>query len=67
MAKRKKWTKEEIFILKQYYGVIHYTEIAKILNRSPNAVKVKAHKLKLKSDLPRGRKPLLLKQHIETY
>ena len=57
----KKWTKEEIFFLKSYYGILPVKEIAKALKRTPLAVRQKANKLGLSSDIPRGRKPILLK------
>jgi len=63
----KKWTKEEIEILKAYYGLYPAKIIAKILGRSAIAIYVKAHKLKLKSDYPKGKIPKLLKELIEKY
>jgi len=68
-AKRryKKWTDDEIRILKAYYGILPHHVIAKMLNRTPWGVLHKAHKLKLKSDCPRGKIPKLLKRHIDKY
>jgi len=57
----KKWTKEEIFFLKCYYGILTCREIAKALKRTPLAIRLQAYKLGLSSDIPRGRKPILLK------
>ena len=63
----KKWTDDEIRILKAYYGILPYHVIAKMLNRTPIGVLMKAHKLKLKSDYPKGRIPKLLERYIEKY
>jgi len=56
----RRWTKEELFVLRSYYGILPVEEIAKILNRTVTAIYMKAYRLKLKSDIPRGRKPFLL-------
>ena len=68
-AKRryKKWTDDEIRILKAYYGVLPHHVIARLLDRSPYGVLMKAYKLGLKSDCPRGRMPKLLMRYIEKY
>ena len=39
------WTKEEIAILRELSDKYHYTEIAKILNKTENAIYLKARKL----------------------
>ncbi len=67
MAKGRIWLKEEIYILKQYYGILPVVEIAKMLNRSVYSIYSKANRIGLKSDLPRGRKPKLLKSVIDKY
>jgi len=56
----KRWTKEEEFILKQYYGLIPIREIMKIINRSERAIVEKANRMNLKSKI-RGRYPKFLK------
>jgi len=58
--RRKKWNKYEIFILKQYYGIIPVKEIAKMLDRSIASVDHKASRLGLKSGI-RGRYPKFIK------
>jgi len=67
MAKGRLWTKEEIYILKQYYGILSAKKIAKMLDRSLYAVYSKAKRLGLKSDYPRGKIPKLLKPFIDKY
>ena len=39
------WSKDEEEILKSMYLLIYYKEIAKLLNRSYNSVKVRANRL----------------------
>jgi len=57
----RRWTKDEIFILKTYYGILSASEIAKMLDRTVYSVYHKAQELGLKSDYPRGRKPKFIK------
>jgi len=68
-AKRryKKWTDDEIRILRAYYGILPHHVIAKMLDRTSQSIIMKAYKLGLKSDCPRGKIPKLLKRHIEMY
>ena len=63
----RRWTKAEIIILKTYYGILPYYVIAKMLGRSPHSVLMKASKLGLKSNYPRGRIPKYIRQYIEKY
>ena len=60
----KRWSEEEIEILKSLYGKIPAHEIAKILNRPIYGVYYKANKLKLKSKLHGSNIPQLLKPFI---
>jgi len=68
-AKRryKKWTDDEIRILKVYYGILPHHVIAKMLDRTSQSIIMKAYRLGLKSDYPRGKIPKLLKRRIEMY
>lgn len=47
MGLAKNWTKEEVDYLQEYWGVKSIKSIAKKLNRSVNAVKIKAQKIGL--------------------
>lgn len=60
----KRWSEEEIKILKALYGKIPAYEIAKILNRPLGGVYYKANKLKLKSKLRGSNIPRILKPFI---
>ena len=68
-AKRryKKWTDDEVRILKAYYGILPHHVIAKMLDRTSQSIIMKAYRLGLKSDYPRGKIPKLLKRRIEMY
>lgn len=46
----KRWTEEEINILKENYKTLFYKDIAKMIKRTPDAIKIKARELKLKKD-----------------
>ena len=48
MRKNKKWTYSEIQYMKEVWGSKSIKAIAKKLNRTTNAIKIKAYKLKLK-------------------
>lgn len=47
MGKKRNWTQEEYTILKDSWGETSISTIAKKLNRTPNAIKVKAQRLGL--------------------
>lgn len=48
LHKRHAWTWDEVNFLKENYKKISYTEIAKLIKRTPNAVSQKARQLNLK-------------------
>ena len=60
----KRWSEEEIKILKALYGKIPAHEIAKILNRPIYGVYYKANKLKLRSKIRGSNIPKILKPFI---
>jgi len=54
----RRWTKAEITILKAYYHILPAREIAKMLNRTENAIRCKAYELgiihKRKGNFPKA-------------
>jgi len=43
----RRWTDAEIIVLKAYYHILPAREIAKILNRTENAIRCKAYQLRI--------------------
>lgn len=54
MGQERNWTKEEIEYLSDNYGQLSYGTLAKNLNRSCNAINIKARKLNLGAFLECG-------------
>ena len=45
----KKWTEDELRLLKLHYGLIPTAVLAELLGRTPKAIRMKAYKLGIKA------------------
>ena len=54
MGQNRNWTKEEIEYLQEHYGQLSYGALAKNLNRSVTAIRIRADRLSLGAFLECG-------------
>jgi len=63
--KLKRWTVKQIDFLRENYGVIPLTDISRKLNKKKQAIRYKAHQLKLKYKYKRGITLLDIRSKLE--